>query len=77
MVKAAGGQLSDRQIVFGLEERLEPVRPPKPEPAPVEEGPSNGERIFQRMQARRVEWFRQTGEWDPEWGEKPAEVSAA
>ncbi len=76
MVKV-GGQLSDRQIVFGLEERLEPVRPPKPEPAPVQEGPSQGDRIYERMHARRLERYHATGEWPEEWGEKPKEASAA
>lgn len=26
---------------------------------------------FDRMEQRRLEWFRQTGQWDPEWGPNP------
>lgn len=28
-------------------------------------------RRYERMVARRLEWYRRTGEWDPDWGEKP------
>lgn len=72
LVEQADGPMSDRQIVFGLEETLEPVRAAgRVEAPPVETGPSHGDRIYERMVARRMERFQQTGEWPDEWGERP------
>lgn len=37
---------------------------------------ANGQRIYDRMEARRIDWYRRGGTWDPEWGPKPEDVPA-
>jgi hypothetical protein len=65
--------LSDRQWVFGLEKALEAIPSP-----PMDELPTandeKSKRIYDRMQERRLEYFRQTQKWPDEWG--PAPVAA-
>lgn len=88
---AAGDALSDRQIVFGLEDRLDPKVGRVPATAAVTEGPSPHDIRMQRAQekaaASRLEYFSVTGKWDPafgpepewnpEWGERPAKSKVA
>ncbi len=70
----AGEPMSDRQWVFGLEKALEAIPSPPMEELPT--GPTHGDRIFERMQARRLEYFQQTGTWPEDWGPKPGSVAA-
>lgn len=73
---AEAGPLSDRQWVFGLEERLEEI--PRESPADTraadvaEASEKRSKRIAEQMHQRRVELFKNTGNWDPAWGEVPA-----
>jgi hypothetical protein len=68
-----GEPLSDRQWVFGLEKALEAIPSPPMEELPVDNKPSP---IFDRMMSRRLEYFRSTGTWPDEWGEKPEGLTA-
>lgn len=72
-----GEPLSDRQWVFGLEKALEAIpSPPMEELLP--QGPTPREqRRDEATWRRRVEWYQQTGQWDPAYGPKPDEVTAA
>lgn len=64
-------RMSDRQWVFGLERALEEVpSPPMEEMLPINEQKSS--QIYDRMMARRIEYFRETGKWDDGWGSRPA-----
>lgn len=72
---AQAGNLSDRQWVFGLEERLEDI-PQAPRvdarTAAVDEAAAKrSNRVFDQMHARRIEWFKNTGEWNPDYGPEP------
>lgn len=72
---AQTGNLSDRQWVFGLEERLENI-PQAPRvdaraAAADELIDKRSSRIAEQMHKGRVEWFRNTGEWNPDYGPEP------
>lgn len=66
--------MSDRQWVLGLENGLEKVPSGRVsvEAAVAEEADARSAARYQRMVARRIEWYRQTGQWDESWGERPA-----
>jgi hypothetical protein len=68
-----GARHSDREWVFGLEKALEAIPSPPMEALP--EGPSPSEMRSQRVQeqaaARRLEYFKMTGLWDPNFGPEP------
>lgn len=78
--------LSDRQWVFGLEKALEAIPSPPMEELPTGPDPKAVHRDEQ-VQRRRLEYFQQTGmwdpdlgpepEWQPEWGERPKASAAA
>lgn len=70
-----GERMSDRQWVFGLERVLDEI--PSPPMDELPQGPSHGDRIYERMMARRLEFYRSSGQWPEDWGPKPEEVSAA
>ena len=71
--------MSDRQWVFGLEKALDAIpSPPMDELMPVESpDEAKSRRIYERMMAQRLDYYRNSGIWPEEWGEKPAEASAA
>jgi hypothetical protein len=72
----ADDAMSDRQWVFGLEKALDAIPSPPMEELLPEEDPKS-KRVWERMQARRLEYLRNTGLWPEEWGEKPNQVSVA
>lgn len=74
-----GEPKSDRQWVFGLERQLDAIpSPPMEEMLPVESADeAKTRRIYERMTAQRLEYYRNSGKWPEEWGEKPSEVPAA
>lgn len=74
LVERAGQNLSDRQIVFGIEEELEaiPSKADSREADLAEQRQKHAERVQAEMHARRVERFRYTGEWDDAFGPRPA-----
>lgn len=72
-IALSGERLSDRQWVLGLEHRLEEI--PSHRQA-VEEDHEEDERKRRaanqaKVDARRLEWFRETGQWDEAYGPKP------
>jgi len=73
--------MSDRQWVLGLENGLEAIPSGRktPEEAVAEEAEARNEarsaQVYARMQQRRLEWYRQTGQWDQAWGPKPEAVA--
>lgn len=70
--------MSDRQWVLGLENGLEaiPTGRKSVDEAIHEETAARTEArsaaIFDRMTARRLDYYRNTGLWPEEWGERPA-----
>ncbi len=69
----AGGKMSDRQWVFGLEQALEVIPGGKESRAAdlAVEHDARNRRIVAQTQARRLEQFRYTGKWDPAFGPEP------
>lgn len=77
---ARGGPKSDRDWVFSLENTLEPPASAKELAAEdaAERIRKRSERTEAQMRERRLEAFRFTGRWEPEWGPAPkGEPSAA
>jgi hypothetical protein len=76
---AKGERLSDRQFVFGLENRLE--APPSAKEARAEDVAEDSRKRTERTQRavmeRRLESYRFTGKWPPEWGPVPAGATDA
>jgi hypothetical protein len=72
--------MSDRQWVLGLENGMEAIPSGRKsiDKALEEEAEARSEAksnaIYERMTARRLDYFRNTGLWPEEWGEKPAAV---
>jgi hypothetical protein len=73
------GPLSDRQWVFGLEAALEPAPNAKDvQTAAAEEARQvKARRAREETWRRRVEAYRYTGQWSPEWGEPPKVEASA
>lgn len=71
--------MSDRQWVLGLENGLEAIPSGRKsvDEALEEETKARNDARYERMVQRRLEYYRNTGTWPEEWGEKPAGVSAA
>jgi hypothetical protein len=76
LIAAAGRPLSDRQIVFGLEAGLEEIPSGREVMVPEATGPTHGDRIFSRMEKRRLEYYRESGLWPDEWGPRPEGAAA-
>lgn len=66
--------LSDRQWVFGLEKALEAIPSPPMDELPVEDPKPSP--VFERMYARRLERYRETGVWPEDWGPAPTGAAA-
>lgn len=66
---------SDREWVFGLEKALEAIPSPPMDELPTGPDPKS-KAIYDRMAARRLEYFRNTGLWPEEWGPKPMDSAA-
>ncbi len=74
------GPLSDRQIVFGIEDALDKIPDTRTDEA-IRERETRAQRIQEQAAARRIDYFSKTGVWDsnfgpepkwrPEWGQRP------
>jgi hypothetical protein len=70
--------MSDRQWVLGLENGMERVPSGRVsvDAAIKEENEARNDARYERMVARRIEWFRESGKWDDSWGDKPDGIIA-
>lgn len=71
---AGGRRLTARQVIWTVMKRLEPMADGKA----VEKAHDDAKRAARRDQGvwqRRVERYQNTGEWEPEWGDKPGAVA--
>lgn len=76
---AAKGPMSDRQLVLGIENAIEAI--PSPSEARADDLAAERERREQKRaeqrEARRLDWYRNTGQWDEAWGPVPDLATSA
>ena len=67
-----GESMSDRQWVFGLEKALDEIPSPPMDELPVVDAVAEkSQRIQDRAHERRLEYFKLSGRWDPNFGPEP------
>jgi hypothetical protein len=70
---ANGKRMTARQLIWPAMKLLEPFVIPDAEDAAAKEREAvRVRRTNQGVWARRIERYRYTGEWDPEWGDPPS-----